>query len=76
MKWFHGMHCGNILELANSCAQGAPGSNKEFQRAKVVHYWEICHYFFWDMEVCFKHEEFGDIDDITSGSDLWLEIRF
>ena len=76
MKWFHGMHCGNILELANSCVHGAPGSNKEFQRAKVVHYWEICHYFFWDMEVCFKHEEFGDIDDITSGTDLWLEIRF
>ena len=76
MKWFHGMHCGNILELANSCVHGAPGSNKEFQRAKVVHYWEICHYFFWDMEICFKHVEFGDMDDIEIGSDLWLEIRF
>ena len=76
MKLFHVMHCGDILELANSCVQGVPGSNKEFQRAKVVHYWEICHYFFWDMEICFKHEEFGDMDDIESGTDLWLEIGF
>ena len=72
MNWFHSVHCGDILELANSCVEGPPGSLKEFKEAEVVHIWEIC-----DIS---KREEWSAYDaefrNLESRTDLWLELRF
>ena len=79
MEWFHSVHCGDILELANSCVEGVPRGHKEFKKAEVINVWEICDVFTREV-LSLLNKEYQHFEetwgDSATATDLWLEVRF
>ena len=87
MKWFHTVHCGDILELVNSCVRIKSGSQMEFKKAEVIDVGQICDVFMLEelkFVLKFRNPPIYPMSrwgpwEVKHGNlreDLWIELTY